>query len=131
MLKVKSHERLASSLQTERWTSGRLLRTWNFKLGRRIDREVRANAFVVPFQVNAVGRMITRFRSGEHGSSSCKLLFVRGCKEILQSLVNSSGIGLWPLLLLDVESSRPDSPEAYGSGKSEIDDAHLVVDFQR
>ena len=54
-----------------------LLRTYKLKLERKIERELRPSDPIVPFLVNSVGWMITRFQPWSHGRSSDKLIFGR------------------------------------------------------
>ena len=54
-----------------------LLRTYKLKLGRKIERELRPSDPIVPFLLNSVGWMITRFQPRSHGGSSYKLIFGR------------------------------------------------------
>ena len=82
---------------------------------------MRANDFVVPFLVIAVGWVVTRFQLREHHNSSFKLLCGR------EYIGKIAGIRLHSMRLLDVEVSMP---EAYGVGSSEIDGTHLVLDFE-
>ena len=52
-----------------------LLRTFKLKLEREIGRELRPSDPIVPFLVNSVGWMITRFQPRSHGGSSFKHIF--------------------------------------------------------
>ena len=54
-----------------------LLRTYKLKLERKIGRELRPSDPIVPFLVNSVGWVITRFQSRSHGGSSYRLIFGR------------------------------------------------------
>ena len=53
------------------------LRTYKLKLERKIERELRPSDPIIPFLVNSVGWMITRFHPRSHGGSSYKLIFGR------------------------------------------------------
>ena len=85
----------------------------------------------MPFLVNSVGWMITRFQPRSHGGSSYRLIFGREYSGEIAEM----GEQLWYRLAARV-SAGPGNWEARFArgiwvGKSEIDDTQLVVDLER
>ena len=79
-----------------------LLRTCKLKLGRKIGRELRPSDPIVPFLVNSVGWMITRFQPRSHGGSSYRLIFGRECSGEIAEM----GEQLWYRLAARVPAGR-------------------------
>ena len=108
-----------------------LLRTYKLKLERKIGRELRSNDPIVPFLVNSVGWMITRFQPRFHGGSSYRLIFGREYSGEIAEM----GEQLWYRLAARVTAGRGKWEARFARGiwvgKSEIDDTHLVVDLER
>ena len=100
------------------------------KLERKIGHELRPNDPIVPFLVNSVGWMITRFQPRFHGGSSYKLIFGREYSGEIAEM----GKQLWYRLAARVLAGRGKWEARFARGiwvgKSEIDDTHLVVDLE-
>ena len=118
---IEGANRLAAGLQ----------RTYKLKLERKIERELRPSDPIVPFLVNSVGWMITRFQPRSHGGSSYKLIFGREYSGEIAEM----GEQLWYRLAARVTAGRGKWKARFARGiwvgKSEIDDTHLVMDFER
>ena len=108
--------------------AARLLRTQKLKRERKIERELRPSDPIVPFLVNSVGWMITRFQTWSHGGSSYKLIFGREYSGEIAEM----GEQLWYRLAALVTARRGTWEARFARGiwvgKSEIDDTHLVMD---
>ena len=108
-----------------------LLRTYKLKLERKIGRELRPCDPIVPFLVNSVGWMITRFQPRSHGGSSYRLIFGREYSGEIAEM----GEQLWYRLAARVSAGRGKCEARFARGiwvgKSEIDNTHLVVDLER
>ena len=108
-----------------------LLRTYKLKLELKIGRELRPSDPIVPFLVNSVGWMITRFQPRSHGGSSYRLIFGREYSGDIAEM----GEQLWYRFAARVSAGRGKWEARIAGGlrvgKSEIDDTHLVMDFER
>ena len=85
----------------------------------------------MPFLVNSVGWMITRFQPRSHGGSSYRLIFGREYSGEIAEM----GEQLRHRLAARVSACRGKWEARFARGiwvgKSEIDDTHLVVDLER
>ena len=85
----------------------------------------------MPFLVNSVGWMITRFQPRSHGGSSYKLIFGREYSGEIAEMCEQ----LWYRLAARVTAGRGKWEAIFARGiwvgKSEIDDTHLVMDLER
>ena len=108
-----------------------LLRTYKLKLERKIGRELRPSDPIVPFLVNSVGWMITRFQPRSHGGSSYRLI----CGREYSGEIAEMGEQLWYRISAPVSAGRGKWEARFAKGiwvgKSEIDDTHFVVDLER
>ena len=88
-----------------------LLRTYKLKLERKIGHELRPNDPIVPFLVNSVGWMITRFLMVDRHTSS--FLVVNTAVRSLK-WASSCGIGSRHECWRVVANGKQDSPEVFG-----------------
>ena len=108
-----------------------LLRTYKLKLEHKLGREIKMTDPIVPWLVNSVGWMITRFQPRSHGGSSHKMLYGKEYSGEIAEM----GEQVWYRISARVAAGRGKWEARFAKGiwvgKSELDDTHLVIDLER
>ncbi|CAK0829183.1 unnamed protein product [Prorocentrum cordatum] len=108
-----------------------LLRAYKLKLEHKLGCEIKMTDPIVPWLVNSVGWMITRFQPRSHGGSSYKMLYGKEYNGEIAEM----GEQVWYRISARVAAGRGKWEARFAKGiwvgKSELDDTHLVIDPER
>ncbi|CAK0888712.1 unnamed protein product [Prorocentrum cordatum] len=108
-----------------------LLRVYKLKLEHKLGCEIKMTDPIVPWLVNSVGWMITRFQPRSHGGSSYKMLYGKEYNGEIAEM----GEQVWYRISARVAAGRGKWEARFAKGiwvgKSELDDTHLVIDPER